>query len=56
MTVFTGLKVDNGTSTNIVFQLLMAPFHRPGSSNAFSSRPFFDLLDINPVDLSTYSG
>ena len=24
-------------------QSLIAPFHKPGSSNAFSSLPFFDL-------------
>src|SRR5690625_1609834 len=29
-TVFTGLNVDNGTSTNKVFQLCIAPFHNPG--------------------------
>lgn len=38
-TVFTGLNVSMGTSTNIVFQSLIAPFHKPGSSSAFRSRP-----------------
>ena len=31
-TVFTGLNVVIGTSTNCVFQLLIEPFHKPGSS------------------------
>lgn len=53
MTVFTGLKVVSGTSTNTVFQSLMAPFHSPGSSRAFSALPFFDLLLMNPVFVST---
>ena len=39
LTVFTGLDVSAGTSTNMVVQRLMAPFHSPGSSNAFRSRP-----------------
>ena len=38
-TVFTGLNVSSGTSTKMVFQLLIAPFQRPGSSSAFSSLP-----------------
>ena len=38
-TVLTGLKVSIGTSTKIVFQSLIAPFHKPGNSNAFNSRP-----------------
>ena len=42
-TVFTGLNVVRGTSTNTVFQSLMAPFHKPGSSSAFRSLPFLDL-------------
>src|SRR5574344_251775 len=40
LTVFTGLNVVIGTSTKIVFQSLIAPFHKPGSSNAFRSLPF----------------
>ena len=48
-TTLTGLKVSSGTSTNRVFQSLMAPFQRPGSSSALSSRPFLDLLEMNPV-------
>ena len=55
-TVFTGLKVVRGTSTKMVFQLLMAPFHKPGSSRALSERPPFDLDEMKPVDLSTYLG
>ena len=39
-TVFTGLKVLKGTSTKTVFQSLMEPFHKPGSSKAFKSFPF----------------
>lgn len=42
-TVFTGLNVVKGTSTKMVLQSLMAPFHNPGNSSAFSSLPFFDL-------------
>ena len=42
-TVFTGLNVVRGTSTNTVFQSLIAPFHKPGSSSAFRSLPFLDL-------------
>lgn len=38
-TTFTGLKVSSGTSTKQVFQSLMEPFHRPGSSSAFNSLP-----------------
>src|SRR5699024_9973736 len=38
-TFFTGLKVASGTSTNRVFQLCIAPFQRPGCSNAFNGRP-----------------
>src|SRR5690554_6113270 len=52
-TVLTGLNVLMGTSTKIVFQSLIAPFHKPGSSKAFSGLPLIDLDDINPVDLST---
>ena len=55
-TVFTGLKVIAGTSTKTVFQLLIAQFQRPGSSNAFSSFPFFDLLVMKPVAGSTNFG
>ena len=36
-TVFTGLKVLKGTSTNTVFQSLIEPFHKPGNSSAFKS-------------------
>ena len=54
LTVFTGLKVPSGTSTKTVFQSLIEPFHNPGSSKALSSRPFFDLELMKPVDLSTY--
>ena len=36
-TVFTGLKVSNGTSTNIVVQLAILPFHSPGSSCDFTT-------------------
>ena len=53
LTVFTGLKVSMGTSTNTVIQSAMAPFQRPGSSKALSSRPSFDLLETNPVFGST---
>ena len=52
-TVFTGLKVSMGTSTKMVIQSAMAPFQRPGSSRAFSSRPSFDLLEMKPVLAST---
>lgn len=52
-TVFTGLNVEIGTSTNTVFQSDMAPFHSPGNSRAFNSFPFFDFSDMNPVFLST---
>ena len=52
-TVFTGLKVSMGTSTKTVIQSAMAPFHSPGSSRAFSSRPSFDLLETKPVLGST---
>ena len=38
-TTFTGLKVMIGTSTNRVIQCAIEPFHKPGSSNAFSGRP-----------------
>lgn len=31
-TTFTGENVEIGTSTNMVFQLAIAPFQRPGSS------------------------
>ena len=34
MTVFTGLKVESGTSTKMVLQSLIAPFHKPGNSSA----------------------
>ena len=39
LTVLTGLKVESGTSTMMVFQSLIAPFQRPGSSKAFNSLP-----------------
>ena len=52
-TVFTGLNVESGTSTKTVFQSLIAPFHSPGSSSAFSSRPFLLLLLMKPVVRST---
>ena len=38
-TTFTGLKVSTGTSIKAVSQSDIAPFHRPGSSSAFNSRP-----------------
>lgn len=53
LTVFTGLNVSAGTSTNMVVQRLMAPFHSPGSSNAFRSRPSMLFLDMKPVLWST---
>ena len=56
LTVFTGLKVPRGTSTKIVFQLLMAPFQRPGSSSAWSGFPSLDFCEMNPVVGSTKSG
>ena len=31
LTVFTGLNVEIGTSTNTVFQSDIAPFHNPGN-------------------------
>ena len=43
LTVFTGLNVPRGTSTKIVDQSLIAPFHKPGSSRAFNSLPLLDL-------------
>ncbi len=42
LTIFTGEKVAIGTSTKIVFQSAIAPFHSPGSSRAFSTFPSFD--------------
>jgi len=53
LTVFTGLKVSIGTSTNTVIQSAIAPFHSPGSSKARNSRPSFDLLETKPVAGST---
>lgn len=53
LTVFTGLKVDSGTSTNTVFQSLIEPFHSPGSSRAFRGLPFLLLLLMKPVAWST---
>jgi len=49
LTVFTGENVANGTSTKMVFQLLIAPFQSPGSSNALSCLPSLLLMDIKPV-------
>ncbi len=48
-TVFTGLNVVRGTSTNTVDQSLIAPFHRPGSSKARSSLPPLLFVEIKPV-------
>ena len=49
ITVFTGLNVSIGTSTNTVFQSAIAPFHSPGRSRAFRAIPFLDFSDINQV-------
>ena len=38
-----------GTDTNIVCHFAIAPFHRPGLSIARKSRPFNDLVEINPT-------
>jgi len=47
-------RVDIGTSTNAVLQSLMAPFHKPGSSMAFSDFPLNDFCVIKPVSGSLY--
>ena len=48
-TTFTGEKVVTGTSTKIVFQHAIAPFHNPGSSCARRSRPPLDFDEMKPV-------
>src|SRR6056297_1799803 len=55
VTVLTGLKVTKGTSTIIVFQRAIAPFHKPGNSNAFNSLPSFVFPVIKPCLVSTKS-
>ena len=39
----------SGTSTKTVFHFAIAPFQRPGSSNAFIGFPWYDFLEMKPA-------
>lgn len=54
LTLFTGLNVAKGTSTNTVTHSAMAPFHNPGSSCDLTVCDPLLFLAMKPVVGSTY--